>query len=176
MSPRLPNSLARSCTAPQPLRRGSNGVFFFINLTELAGKTRDIFWHSLDHKRSRQLLAAGLRAAQGCLHGASMPGSQLNPPKAQGLFLPMVVFLQKSFVAAIELVTQLEHMNSVGFLVKKMLFIENFLENTLLIPAPPSTGFGCLNSGAPCQGIFSFQIRIPATNQPKPSQNSVFSS
>lgn len=42
------SSPARLSAAPQPLRRGGDG--FFSNLTELAGKNRDAFWHGWDPK------------------------------------------------------------------------------------------------------------------------------
>lgn len=61
------SSPARLSAAPQPLRRGGDG-FFFTNLTKLAGKNRDAFWHGWDPKRSSPLLAPELRAASGCQH------------------------------------------------------------------------------------------------------------
>lgn len=98
MSPRLP----RAWQGPAPLHSpsGEAAMGFFINLTELAGKNKDIFWHSLDHKRSSRLLAPELRAAWGCLHPAAcMVQACLEvssaPQKPKGSFYPWCAFSAK---------------------------------------------------------------------------------
>lgn len=92
MSPRLPTAWQ----GPAPLHSPSSkaAIGFFINLTELAGKNRDIFWHSLDAKGPAQSWLQGW-GSLGLSAGAAMPGSQLSSPKPRGCFYPCWAFSAK---------------------------------------------------------------------------------
>lgn len=150
MSPRLPTAWQ----GPAPLHSpsGKAAMGYFINLTELAGKNRDIFWHF----GSQKVQPGAVCMVQTCLEVSS------TPPKPMGYSYPWRGFFLKNNLL---LPFNSWHMNSVGF-CSKSAFHPKFLAKHSASNLCTQHRVWLLNGDAPFQGIFSFQLTKPTKTSP----------